>query len=129
MSSRIFFVLGGILWFISGVQAWGQSFATPLSPRTASYEMEVYLDVEAKKVNARQTLVFTNPSADTIWNMRFHMYYNAWKNNKTDFFTESGRIPRTKDQKEIAECIWSWVEVTKVLDEQGNDLSGSMRYV
>ena len=129
MSSRIFFVLGGGLWFISGVQAWGQSFATPLSPRTASYEMEVYLDVEAKKVNARQTLVFTNPSADTIWNMRFHMYYNAWKNNKTDFFTESGRIPRTKDQKEIAECIWSWVEVTKVLDEQGNDLSGSMRYV
>ena len=110
-------------------QAWGQSFATPLSPRTASYDMEVYLDVEAKRVNARQTLVFVNPSSDTIRNMRFHMYYNAWKNNKTDFFTESGRIPRTKSEEEIEQCIWSWVEVTKVVDVKGNDLSSRMRYV
>lgn len=126
---RNVFTLGGLWCCLLGGQAWAQSFATPLSPRTASYNMEVYLDVEAKKVNARQTLVFINPSSDTIRNMRFHMYYNAWKNNKTDFFTESGRIPRTKDQEEIEQCIWSWVEVTKVLDAQGNDLSAGMRYV
>lgn len=129
MNIRKVFIVGVFLCWLLGGQAWGQSFATPLSPRTASYTMEVYLDVEAKKVSARQTLVFINPSADTIRNMRFHMYYNAWKNNKTDFFTESGRIPRTKDQEEIEQCIWSWVEVTKVVDAQGNELSSGMRYV
>ena len=116
-----FLLLGGL--------AWGQHFAEPLSPRTASYEMEIYLDTELKQVSAKQYLVFKNPSADTIHNMRFHMYYNAWKNNKTDFFTETGRIPRTKPQEEIDACIWSWVEVTKVVDEAGNDLTSALRYV
>ncbi len=106
-----------------------QAFAEPLSPRTASYDMDIYLDAENKQVRAQQTLIFTNPSADTIYNMRFHMYYNAWKNNKTDFFTETGRIPRTKPQNEIDDCIWSWVEVTKVVDEAGNDLSDRLSYV
>ena len=113
----------------AALQLPAQVFPEPLSPRTASYDMDIFLDVENKQVRAQQTLIFTNPSADTIWNMRFHMYYNAWKNNKTDFFTETGRIPRTKPQDEIDNCIWSWVEVTKVTDEQGNDLSEQMSYV
>lgn len=106
-----------------------QEFEEPLSPRTASYDMRILLDTENKQVSAQQTLIFTNPSADTIYNMRFHMYYNAWKNNKTDFFTETGRIPRTKPQNEIDDCIWSWIEVTKVVDEAGNDLSDRLSYV
>ncbi|MEO0728348.1 MAG: M1 family metallopeptidase [Bacteroidota bacterium] len=106
-----------------------QSFPEPLSPRTASYDMDIFLDVENKQVQAKQRLTFINPSADTLHNMRFHMYYNAWKNNKTDFFTETVRIPRTKPQDEIEDCIWSWIEVTKVVDEQGNDLTAKLQYV
>lgn len=113
----------------SWVWAKAQAFVEPLSPRTANYDMDIYLDTENKQVRAKQVLTFTNPSGDTITNMRFHMYYNAWKNNKTDFFTETGRIPRTKPQDEIDNCIWSWVEVTKVMDEAGNDLSDRLSYV
>lgn len=123
LCTLLFFCFSGVL------DAQDKRFDEALSARTASYNMEVVLDVEQKQVRATQTLIFTNPSADTIRNMRFHMYYNAWKNNQTDFYLETGRIPRTKPQEEIDECIWSWVEVTKVIDEQGNNLSGKLQYV
>ncbi|MEZ4983806.1 MAG: M1 family metallopeptidase [Saprospiraceae bacterium] len=100
-----------------------------LSPRTASYDMEVWLDTLNRKVKATQTLYFTNPSTDTIRDMRFHMYYNAWKNNQTDFFKEASRIPRTKSQDEIDNCIWSWTAVRTIHDEAGNDLSQRQRFV
>ncbi len=103
--------------------------AQPWSPRTASYDMAIALDTARHQVRARQTLVFTNPSEDTIRNMRFHMYYNAWKNNYTDFFTEDSRIPRTKPQAEVDACTWSWVKVTRATDPQGNDLTARLRYV
>lgn len=119
--------------FFACLLNWGvtiaQSFPEPLSPRTASYDMNVVLDVDNKQVHAEQSLFFTNPSSDTIWSMQFHMYYNAWKNNKTDFFTESSRIPRTKPKDEIERCEWSWIEVVEVKDSLGNDLTNNMAFI
>ncbi|PTM08321.1 MAG: peptidase M1 [Bacteroidetes bacterium] len=115
-------------WLVA-LSAQPQRFPVALSARTASYDMDIRLDVDHQQVQATQTLIFTNPSADTIHTMRFHVYYNAWKNNQTDFFTETGRIPRDKPQAEIDSCRWSWINVTKITDEQGNDLTKAQAYV
>jgi len=95
----------------------------PLSPRTASYDIALTLDTAAHQVNARQVLTFRNPSADTIYAMPFHMYYNAFKNNKTSFNIASARIPRNKSEEDIESCEWSWIEVEEVKDERGNVLT------
>ncbi len=106
-----------------------QRFEQPLSARTSNYDMKIKLDTDSNKIEAEQTVTFTNPSDDTIWTMPFHMYYNAFKNNKTTFYTGSTRIPRSKPQEEIDNCIWGRIEVLDILDEAGNDLTKNMRYV
>ncbi len=122
----------GLLWLLLlsvQMQAQDKRFDSPLSARTANYDMEVYLDTEKHQVQATQTLIFTNPSADTIHTMPFHMYYNAFKNNRTTFMTERSQIPRNKSEEEIEAGIWSWVEVQAVSDEFGNDLTPNMSYI
>lgn len=91
--------------------------------------MEIYLDIELKQVRVKQYLVFKNLLVDMIYIMCFYMYYNVWKNNKMDFFMEIGCILCIKLQEEIDVCIWSWVEVIKVVDEVGNDLILVLCYV
>lgn len=104
-------------------------FKTPLSSRTANYDIQLKLDTQNKKVHAEQTLTFTNPSADTIWSMPFHMYYNAFKNNKTTFYSEAKGLMSNKSQEDIDKGIWSWIEVLEVKDAAGNDLMDSLNYV
>lgn len=106
-----------------------EGFSQPLSARTSNYDMKIKLDTENNKIQAEQTVTFTNPSDDTIWTMPFHMYYNAFKNNKTTFYTGATRIPRSKPQEEIDNCIWGWIEVLDIVDEAGNDLTEKMKYV
>lgn len=98
-----------------------------LSPRTANFDIRIHLDDENKQIRATQQLTFVNPSADTIWSMPFHMYYNAFKNNQTVFMTRGGRIPRNKSEEDLENCTWGWIEVTSVTDEQGHTLE--KRYI
>lgn len=120
-----------ILFLYCGVTASAQDkkFLTPLSPRTSSYNIDLILDVEKKQVQAQQQLTFTNPSSDTIWTMPFHMYYNAFKNNKTTFASEANHIMGSKSQEDIEQGIWSWIKVLNIVDEQGNNLTDSLHFV
>ena len=56
------------------------------------------------------------------------MYYNAFKNSKSTFFTERG-VPEflTRDIDDV--CGWGWTHISSFIDEQGNELYDSMQYV
>jgi hypothetical protein len=85
--------------------------------------MQIKLDTGKKQVIAKQEVNFRNPSADTIWTMPFHLYYNAFKNNKTTFASESsGFLISSPD-------AWAWSEVTQVVDSDGNNLTDSLHYI
>ncbi len=116
-----------LLIFSNILLAQSKRFLTPLSVRTASYDIDLTLDVDKKQVKATQTLTFINPSDDTIWTMPFHMYYNAFKNNKSTFLTGTGRIDRSISKEAAENCEWGWVEVLKATDSEGNDLE--MQYI
>ncbi len=106
-------------------EAQKKRFSVPLSPRTSNYDIKVSLDTEKKSITGSQKVTFTNPSSDTIWTMPFHMYYNAFKNNLSLFNTGYSRIPRTISEDEIKKGIWGWINVDKIKDENGNELSFS----
>ncbi len=106
-----------------------QGFPEPLSARTASYAINLVLDTENQQVSAQQRLTFHNPSADTIWSLPFHMYYNAFQSNKTTFWQGTSRVPRTISNEDVENCNWGWINVTHVTDEAGNDLSSQLRYI
>jgi hypothetical protein len=103
--------------------------AQALSPRTASYDISLTLNTDDHQVAATQQLTFINPSADTIWTMPFHMYYNAFKNNSTTFMTGVGGIPRSRSKGDIEKGSWGWIEVLEATDAAGNDLTANMRYI
>lgn len=127
MKDRLFFFL---IFSILVVQTFAQNkhFLSPLSARTSNYDIQLTLDTENKQVRAKQTVTFNNPSADTLWTMPFHMYYNAFKNNKTTFYTEARGVMGSKSQEDIEQGVWSWIKVTNVVDAQGNNLVDSLAY-
>lgn len=97
-----------------------------LSTRTADYDIEVSLDAEKKTLTGKQVLTWTNPSDDVISELRFHMYLNAFKDNKSTFMKESGgRLRGDKMEKGTSGNI----EITKIRVRNGEDLFASMQFV
>ena len=101
---------------------------TALSNKVASYEMDVELDVNAKKLKGRTTLIWKNISDQEIDELYFHLYYNAFKNSRSTFFSERG-VPEflTRDIDET--CAWAWSNISSFKDKNGHELLDSMQYV
>ena len=62
--------------------------AQPLSPRNANYTIDVKLDVRARRLSGRQTLVWTNITSAPTSELQFHLYYNAWRNRDSTWMRE-----------------------------------------
>lgn len=103
-------------------------FPEPLSPRIANYDIRVELDHEERKINGIEKLNWTNTSPDTISDLQFHLYLNAFKNNQSTFMVEGGsRIGIGRDDSE--KNLWGWVDIQYIADEDDNDLSDGMTYI
>lgn len=79
----------------------------------ADYEIEARLDLEAKTLEGRQVLTWTNLRDVAAEEMPFHLYWNAWRNDQSTWMRErrwSGRrIPRR-----VRRDDWSWLQVDAV---------------
>ena len=99
-----------------------------LSPRTANYDIQVQLDTAAKKIYGKQVLLWNNPSADTIHELQYHLYLNAFRNSESTFLKEQGGFGFLFDALE-KDCAWSWININHLQDGQGNDLRPQMEYI
>ncbi|MEO1628704.1 MAG: M1 family metallopeptidase, partial [Bacteroidota bacterium] len=108
---------------------WLLSQTAPLSPRVANYQMDIELDVTSKKLYGSTTLLWRNPSQDTVRELQFHLYYNAFKNTRSTFVRESIQLSEFFKSGWDGECGWSWSEIQRIKDEQGNDLSKGMSFI
>ena len=61
----------------------------PRSARIANYDINVTLDDDAKRISGDMLLAWNNPSSDRIDELQFHLYANAFKNNKSTFLRET----------------------------------------
>ena len=64
--------------------------ATP-SPRNANYAIDVALDHDARTLTGREVLTWRNISPVTTSELRFHLYYNAWRNTRSTWMRERVR--------------------------------------
>lgn len=55
------------------------------APRVASYTLEARLDVPSHLITGKGTLVWTNTASEPTRELWFHLYLNAFKNDKTLF--------------------------------------------
>ena len=84
--------------------------AAPASPPVVEYTIEVSLDPASHMLDGRERLLWRNPSGDAVQELRFHMYLNAFKNNRSTFMRESGgqlRLDRAGKKGED----WGWIDV------------------
>lgn len=108
--------------------------ATPLSERLANYEMNVRLDVSKRLIDGTEILTWTNNTAYTVPDLRFHLYYNAWLNQNSSMF-KSVRARRYKtDLDEYRENDWAYCKVQAIqVLPQGTraaaDLTAQMAYI
>lgn len=100
-----------------------------LSERTANYKMDIFLDHEARTLTCKTIFSWKNPSQDTITEIPFHIYYNAFKNTESTFMQESGVFESFLGGSLVEEDRWGWTEITSFIDSSGNDLSRNMRYI
>lgn len=99
---------------------------TPLSQRIASYTIDAKLDTDLKSIEASQQLVWINPSPDTISELRFYMYINAFKNTESTFLKDADEMFGQNIHNRKAE-EWGAIDVhsmtvndTIVISDTGN---------
>jgi len=104
-----------------------QNAATP-SPRNANYDMEVKLDTEKKTIDGQMKLTWRNISQDTIQELQFHLYLNAFKNTKTTFMKESGGRFRG-DAAGKDELSWGYIDIKDIRLKDGENLTSKIEFI
>ena len=97
-------------------------YADPLPARAArvvDYTIDVRLDAVQKTLAGTERVTWTNPSGDQVADLWFHLYLNAFRNNRSTFFRESGGRLRGD---EMPEDGWGWTDVTSMRLADGSDL-------
>ncbi len=102
----------------------------PFSERIANYTMEVKLDVKNRLIHGEEILTWRNTTNFPAYDLRFHLYYNAWRNNQSSFF-KSVRYWNYKFNDYRAND-WAYCDVQSiemVENEGSQDLSDQMSYI
>ena len=98
-------------------------FPVPLSPRLANYQIDVTLDPATKKLTGRETLTWRNSSNDVIRELPFHLYLNAFRNDKSTFMRESGGQLRGDEiDRSAKESSYGFIDIVSMKTRNGEAL-------
>jgi hypothetical protein len=129
--------MGGPFRAVSGL-AWSLAFGSVLHaaalgapqassradpPGRADYEISARVDDPDKRLEGRLNLRWTNTAPVATNELWFHLYWNAFANNRSTHLIESGGKLRGKG----IERDWGWQRVTAISLE-GSDLLPSLRF-
>jgi hypothetical protein len=98
----------------------------PLSNRIVEYHMSVELLKDTKELKGSESVTWTNPGAQPVQELYFHLYPNAFESKKTTFMRESGGQLRN-DKAQAGS--YGHMELQTIRTEEGTDLSSRLQYV
>ena len=128
-------ILNGVLAaaMIGALSARAQTYKSHIEHPIVRYEMSAKLDPASKTVTGHYTLTWWNHSEDSIPDLYFHLYLNAFKNLDSTFFRERSERRRHEGLESWMtrrdEDKWGWVDVNKLAIVGGPDLTGAMTFV
>ncbi len=100
-----------------------------LSPRNASYTIDVTLDPVTRTLTGTQTLTWRNLQQKPTNRLWFHLYWNAWRNRHSSWMREDRIRGRSSLGSDVRPGDWSWVEIDAVrLADTGEDITRTMYY-
>ncbi len=94
------------------------------SPRIANYKLDAKLDPATHQVTGAETLTWTNTGQSQVDTLPFHLYPNAFKNEKSLFMRESrGEMRGAR----ASDSGWGWINVDS-LQIGGVELARELKY-
>jgi hypothetical protein len=102
----------------------------PLSPRNASYTITAHLDAASHIITGSEVITWRNITTRTAMELRFHMYWNAWKHDRTTFMRERALGP-VGDSTGRPEADRSRIDLTSLMltAPVRSDLAAAAHYV
>lgn len=104
------------------------NYDTLQSTKIANYDIIVNLDHDAKLASCSQNLRWKNTSPDTLRELRFYMYMNAFKDRKSTYLNRRKSM-FSQDLVDRKDEEWGYIQLTKTIDAQGNDLASNQKYI
>jgi len=105
---------------------WAPAASAAMSNQVVRYTIAARLDPSNKTIIGRETLAWRNESSDTIPELRFHLYLNAFQNEKSTFIRESGGQLRGDT---MSKDDWGYIEIRRMQEAGGGDLTGAIRFI
>lgn len=110
----------------------GAQTAAPPAPMPLQYEIWVTLDPAKKTLLGRETIRWTNTSQDTVPDIWFHLYWNAFKNEESMFMREARQEDFGADSHgdtRVRDGEWGWIDVESIRLRDGSDLKPSLEFI
>jgi len=96
--------------------AWGGE-----GTRIVNYEIAAKLDTKLRAVEGHETLTWLNDSSEEVRELRFHLYMNAFRDERSTFQREADGHPK--------EDARGWIDVKSLRIAGGADLTQSIRFL
>ena len=120
------------LWLLplAATCAAAQGGAAPSSPGNASYTIEVRLDPATRLLHGSQRLSWTNLQEEPTDELPFHLYWNAWRNDRSSWMLEDRIRDRSDRGDEIEREDWGWIRVESMrrVDPEGGAVALATRF-
>ena len=77
------------VWALAATPLIGQgSQPAALSSRNANYTIDARLEPARRQISGHETLTWRNITTRPVSDLRFHLYWNAWKDNRSTWMRE-----------------------------------------
>jgi hypothetical protein len=108
----------------------GQNASPARSPRNASYTLQATLDPATHTLVGAGRLTWRNVSHSPATELRFHLYWNAWRNSASSWLREAQLGSNASLAGRSAED-WGWIDLTTLADGRpgGSDLLPRARFI
>jgi hypothetical protein len=102
------------------------------SPRNANYTITARLDPASRTLKGDELITWRNVTSSPAASLRFHLYYNAWRNTRSSWIRES-LLAGDRDTATRPEQDWGSIDITnlRVIGPGGTpvDLTSRLRFI
>jgi hypothetical protein len=96
----------------------------------ASYQLQVRLHHKTRTIKGNATITWTNRTQTTATSLWFHLYMNAFKNEKSTFMQEM-IVKRGFGSfgKRVTKNRWGWINIHRIKQSNGPDLTSRASFI
>ncbi len=119
-------MVAAVVALYAATTAAGGALGAPLSKRVANYRIAATYDERAHTITGSETLTWRNTSREAAADLYFHLYLNAFANNRSSFVRELG--DGAADWLERHPHGWGYIAVSAIRIA-GVDVTPRMQFV